>query len=457
MVLRAEPTLVRARDTATGQLEITVDNRKGTRTRRVFLGGRDPEGHRAFRLLAAVHRRLRRRGGPGPAQDRGTAAAAPVRNRARPLTVLASSEGTADLEVAATFVQTTSAAPVDTPVILRLDPSVVRVRDTKVGQLEAIIDNRGGSRVRRVFLSGRDPERLVRFTFSPPSLDVLPGDIGRVRVRLEAPLPEPGQEATRQVTVVGSDGRREVEAERDVRADHLAGAGRDAGRAQAGAEPGPGPGQPVRSVPGDHRQPAGHPAPPGHPGRDRSRTGTGVFVLAAGCRGGPGTDRPGDRPGRRVPAGTRPGGHPTVRGLRVGRREGGGDRRHVRAVHLAAGARRADDGAARAEHRPGPEQRRRRDHGRTPTTAAAPGRGRCGSPATTRNGWCASPSPHRFSTWRPGRSARSGCRSAHPGRRAARRSPGSSPSSPPTGSGTPRRPAASSRSPVTGGRCGESC
>lgn len=211
LVLRAEPTLVRAKDSATGQLEITVDNRKGSRTRRVFLGGRDPEGivHFAFSppsidvFPGEVGRaRLKIEAPPPP----------PGQESSRPLTVLASSEGAPDLEVGATFVQTTSAAPVDTPVILRLDPSVVRVRDTAVGQLEAIVDNRGGARVRRVFLSGRDPERLVRFTFSPPSLDVLPGDIGRVRVRLEAPLPEPGQEATRQVTVIGSDGKREVEA-----------------------------------------------------------------------------------------------------------------------------------------------------------------------------------------------------------------------------------------------------
>ena len=110
-----------------------------------------------------------------------------------------------------TFVQATTAAPVDAPVVLRLDPSVVKVRDTVVGQLEVLIDNRDGRRVRRIFLTGRDPERLVRVSFSPPSLDVLPGDIGRSRVRLEAPLPEPGQEATRQVTVLAADGDREVE------------------------------------------------------------------------------------------------------------------------------------------------------------------------------------------------------------------------------------------------------
>jgi len=211
MALRIEPSLVRVKDSPTGQIDITVDNRRGTRTRRIFLGGRDPERlvHFSFSppsidvLAGELGRaRLRIEAPPPP----------PGQESSRTLTVLATSEGTADLEVSATFVQTTSAAPVDTPVAVRLDPSVVRTRDTAVGQLEAIIDNRSGTRVRRVFLSGRDPERMVRFTFSPPSLDVLAGEIGRVRVRLEAPLPEPGQDATRQITVIAADGAKELEA-----------------------------------------------------------------------------------------------------------------------------------------------------------------------------------------------------------------------------------------------------
>jgi hypothetical protein len=210
MALRVEPSLVRVRDGAAGQLDITIDNRRGTRTRRVFLGGRDPERIVRFSfsppsidvLAGEVGRaRLKIEAPPPPAGQEST----------RAVTVLASSDGLADLEAAATFVQATSAAAADVPVLLRLDPSVVRVRDTKVGQLEVILDNRAGNRVRRVFLTGRDPERLVRFTFSPPSLDVLPGDIGRARIRLEAPLPEPGQEATRQVTVVAADGGKEIE------------------------------------------------------------------------------------------------------------------------------------------------------------------------------------------------------------------------------------------------------
>jgi hypothetical protein len=211
MTLLVEPSLLRARDSAAGQLEVTIDNRNGTRTRRVFLNGRDPERLVRFSFFppsldvfaGEVGRaRLRVEAQPPPAGQEVS----------RALSIIATSPGAADLQGTATFVQTTSAAPVDTPVALKLDPSVVRVRDTAVGQLEAIVDNRAGTRVRRVFLTGRDPERLVRFTFSPPSLDVLPGEIGRARVRMEAQLPEPGQEATRQVTVVAADGNREIEA-----------------------------------------------------------------------------------------------------------------------------------------------------------------------------------------------------------------------------------------------------
>jgi hypothetical protein len=210
MTLRVEPTLVRVRDSDTGRLEVVVDNRGGRRTRRVFLGGRDPERivHFAFSppsldVLAGETGTARLRiEAPQPAAGQEVS---------RSFTVQATSPGTPDLEATATFVQATSAAPVDVPLTMRLDPSVVRVRDSAVGQLEVLIDNRAGHRPRRIFLSGRDPERAVRFTFSPPSLDVFAGEIGRARVRLDAPLPEPGQEATRQIVVVAADGPREIE------------------------------------------------------------------------------------------------------------------------------------------------------------------------------------------------------------------------------------------------------
>jgi hypothetical protein len=217
MTMRVEPTLVRVRDTNTGRLDVVVDNRGGLRTRRVFLGGRDPERvvHFAFSppsldvLAGEIGTARLKIEAPPPAAGQETS---------RAFTVLATSPGAPDLETPATFVQATSAAPVDAALIVRTDPSVVRSRDSAVGQFEVLVDNRAGHRPRRVFLSGRDPERVVRFTFFPPSLDVLAGEIGRARVRIEAPPPDFGQEATRQITVVASEGGgrdappREVEA-----------------------------------------------------------------------------------------------------------------------------------------------------------------------------------------------------------------------------------------------------
>ena len=215
--MRVEPTLVRVRDADNGRLDVVVDNRGGLRTRRVFLGGRDPERivHFAFSppsldvLAGEIGTARLRIEAPPPA---------PGQEVSRSFSVLVTSPGTPDLEATATFVQATSAAPVDVPLVVRTDPSVVRVRDAAVAQFEVLVDNRGGHRPRRVFLSGRDPERVVRFTFFPPSLDVLPGEIGRARVRIEAPPPDFGQESTRQITVVAAEsgGRdappREVEA-----------------------------------------------------------------------------------------------------------------------------------------------------------------------------------------------------------------------------------------------------
>ncbi len=207
LALRLEPTLLRVRDGDSGTLEAVLDNRRGTRTRRVFLSGRDPEGLVTFTFSPpsldvfageSVMARVRLAAPPPEAGAEAT----------RTVTVLATSDGSADVEATATFVQATSAIA---PLLVQLDPAVVRVRDSVSGTFEAIIDNRGGRRVRRVSLTGRDPERLVRFTFTPPSLDVLPDTIGRARIVVQAPPPDPGQDATRQLTISASDGGAPVE------------------------------------------------------------------------------------------------------------------------------------------------------------------------------------------------------------------------------------------------------
>ena len=207
LALRLEPSLLRVRDSDRGTLEAVLDNRRGTRTRRVFLSGRDPEGVVTFTVSPpsvdvfageAVTARVRLAAAPPEAGKEVT----------RTVTVVATSDGSADIEATATFVQATSAVA---PLMVQLDPIVVRVRDSVSGTFDLIIDNRGGRRVRRVALAGRDPERLVRFTFTPPSLDVLPDTIGRARVVVQAPPPDAGQESTRQLTISATDGGVPVE------------------------------------------------------------------------------------------------------------------------------------------------------------------------------------------------------------------------------------------------------
>ena len=212
MSLRVEPTLVRVRDGAAGLLDISIDNRRGSRTRRVFLGGRDSERVVQFAFSPPSIDVLAGEVGRGPAQGRGTATAAGA--GVQPGDDRAGVVGGSDRP-------RRRRRPSSRPPPRRRwrcrwycgsipawsGSGTPRSANSKRSSTTA-----AAARVRRVFLTGRDPERLVRFTFSPPSLDVLPGDIGRARVRLEAPLPEPGQEATRQVTVVAADGNKEIEA-----------------------------------------------------------------------------------------------------------------------------------------------------------------------------------------------------------------------------------------------------
>ena len=63
----------------------------------------------------------------------------------------------------------------DVPVTLRLEPSVVKVKDATSGRLQVLVDNVAGNRPRVLRLSGRDPEGVTRFDFAPPVLDVPPG------------------------------------------------------------------------------------------------------------------------------------------------------------------------------------------------------------------------------------------------------------------------------------------
>lgn len=89
---------------------------------------------------------------------------------------------------------------------LRLEPSTLRARDTTTALFRVIVDNRRTNKPRRVQFTGHDPEVAARFRFTPPDLEVPPGAAVAARVRVDAPLPEPGHQLTRTLTVVAAEG-----------------------------------------------------------------------------------------------------------------------------------------------------------------------------------------------------------------------------------------------------------
>ena len=93
---------------------------------------------------------------------------------------------------------------IEAPLGLRLEPSMVRAKDSEPGRLQATVDNKGSNQRRRVTLSGRDLEGVVRFTFSPSVLDLEPGQSATAQLQVQAPKPEAGQQITRQLTVVAA-------------------------------------------------------------------------------------------------------------------------------------------------------------------------------------------------------------------------------------------------------------
>jgi hypothetical protein len=204
------PSLLRARDSGVGYLRVVIDNRQGAARRRVRLSGTDPESTMHFVFDPPVVDV--ERGGHAEAGLRlQIALPAPGVEVNRPFTVTGW-DGTREVTANGSFVITTSPPPPDRPPVVRLDPSVLRVRDTSWGGLVVIADNRGGSRPRTVRWGAYDAERVMRFEFHPDTVMVGPGQAAGARLRVWAPRAAGGEQVTRAFTVVAADGVAEVEA-----------------------------------------------------------------------------------------------------------------------------------------------------------------------------------------------------------------------------------------------------
>ncbi len=203
--LRPEPRLLRVRDGET--VEFTVVAESGSnRPVQLRFGGSDPELAVRFRFTPPVLELGP--GGSGSVRVAATAAGPePGTEVSRVLTIIGV-DGTRSVETLVTLQQLTSALVEDPPVELEAQPGLVRVRDTTVGMVRLVADNRRGRQPAHLRLRASDPERAVRVTWAAPQLDVAPGQTGFIDVRLQAPLPEPGAEVRRTLTVTAENGSR---------------------------------------------------------------------------------------------------------------------------------------------------------------------------------------------------------------------------------------------------------
>jgi hypothetical protein len=207
--LQAEPAVLRVRDRDGATFTVVVDNSSSNRPVQLRFAGWDPELAVGFRFEPPVLE-------VGPAASASvvvTVTAArpgPRQQISRALTVSAL-DGSRRVDTVITFVQAASASPMST-LGVRIEPSIVRLQDADGTTLQVILDNRRGHSGIRLFLDGSDPERATRATFSPAIVDLGPGQVRAVSLRLDSWRPPPGQEWTRQFTVTASDGYSSAEA-----------------------------------------------------------------------------------------------------------------------------------------------------------------------------------------------------------------------------------------------------
>ncbi len=204
--LQAEPSLLRLRDQDSASGTLLVDNGHSNRRVQVRLLGTDPELAVTFGFEPPEVQVE-----PGATQTvRVTFRAAlpePGQEVFRRLTV-AAQEGERRVETPVTLHQSATPRTEQPLVGLEAEPGLIRARDSTVALARVMADNRGGTEWAHLQLRASDPERVVRVAWASPELHVPPGGTAQTELRLASPLPDPGSETSRTVTISGSDGKR---------------------------------------------------------------------------------------------------------------------------------------------------------------------------------------------------------------------------------------------------------
>ena len=257
-----------------------------------------------------------------------------------------------------TFVQT---AAVEVPLTLRVEPSLLRVRDSAAGQLD-ITDRQparapgpagcSSAAATRNGSSGSPSHRRRSTCFA--------GELGRARARVEAP-PAGRRAGSQQDPDACSPSAGAPPTSRQPRPScrRPSAAPVDtpvvaAARPQRGA----GQGHRRRAARAADRQPRRPPGAAGLPDRSGPGTAGQVHLLAAVARCPARRHRPVPGPAGGRAARARSGGHPAGDGRGRGRRPGARGQRHVRPDHLGGAGR--DTGGAETGAEPGPGAGRHR-------------------------------------------------------------------------------------------------
>lgn len=211
--LHTEPQVIRVRDGAPGMCMVVVKNARSNRWVELRLSADDPE-----QVVRATWNPPQVQVPPGGEARANVRFDAPPPEPGaevnRTIKIVASGEHQR-AETTVTLAQSTSRAPIEL-LTLRLEPSVLRLGERRRGQMTAVIDNRLGAGAVNLSLSGFDPEGKMRFTFDPPTLQVLPGrDVSSLVSLTTSRIPR-GGEVSRPMTVVASDGRTDIRADGNV-------------------------------------------------------------------------------------------------------------------------------------------------------------------------------------------------------------------------------------------------
>lgn len=211
--VRAEPRQLRVRDTAAGVCRVVVSNTGTNRWAQVRLAATDPE--QVVRATWGPPQLQIPPGGEEAAEVRFDAPAPePGGEQIRTITIVAH-EGHRSAETTVTLAQSASQPAIEL-LALRLDPGILRLGGRRRGRITAVVDNRRGAAPVSLALSGHDPERSLRFDFSPATLRVEPGREASALVAVTAPRTPPGQEVIRPLTIAASDGHADTRAEARV-------------------------------------------------------------------------------------------------------------------------------------------------------------------------------------------------------------------------------------------------